>query len=140
MDAKRKDHKIMLLHHAVTIALIVLSYAYRYHRLGLMVLFCHDANDIFLEFTKCHVYLIKRNEKINLHNEIISQLGFCVFAFSWFLFRLYWFPLKVIYITSVASIDVFYLGGKLYLLFNALLCVLLLLNLYWFYVCYTVYF
>lgn len=86
MDFKRKDFKIMLIHHAVTIALIVLSYAYRYHRLGLMVLFCHDVNDILLEFTKCNVYLRRRNGRFDWNNERISQIGFCVFALSWYYF------------------------------------------------------
>lgn len=125
----------MLIHHAVTIALLVLSYGYRYHRLGLMVLFCHDVNDILLEYTKCHVYLRNRNGRFLWHNERCSQIGFFVFTFSWCLYRLYWFPLKVIYITAVTGAHrVYLLGAKLYMLFNLLLCILLLLNLYWFYV------
>jgi ceramide synthetase len=85
MDAKRKDFKIMLLHHIVTIALLTLSFGYRHHNLGLMVLFCHDVNDILLEFTKCNVYLRKRHGQFLYVHERVSQFGFFVFAFSWYI-------------------------------------------------------
>lgn len=48
-----------------------------------------------------------------------------------FWFRLYWFPLKVLYATCVSSLqsvpDI-----PFYFFFNALLLVLLLMNIYWF--------
>ena len=55
--------------------------------------------------------------------------------FHRFLFRLYWFPLKVLYSTGVASI--YRTLGKethRYTLFNILLWILLVLNLYWLFV------
>ncbi|XP_025771677.1 ceramide synthase 1 [Puma concolor] len=77
MDAWRKDSVVMLVHHVVTLVLIVSSYAFR------------------------------------------------------FWFRLYWFPLKVLYATCHCSLrsvpDI-----PFYFFFNALLLLLTLMNLYWF--------
>lgn len=56
-----------------------------------------------------------------------------------FLFRLYWFPVKILYVTSVISAHrMFYriecplVGSFIYGIFNALLAAILLLNIYWF--------
>lgn len=134
MDAVRKDFFVMLLHHVITLTLIVVSYATRYHKVGLMVLFVHDITDILLEFTKCNVYLKNRNGKFYSIHETISNWCFAAFAFAWFLFRLYWYPLKILYTTSVVSVHRAYLRGcGLYAFFNSLLGILLILNIYWFY-------
>lgn len=83
MDAKRRDYHLMLLHHSVTLALLVLSYALRYHRLGALVLFFHDINDILLEYTKCNVYLRKRNGRFYRYHERLTEIGFGSFLFTW---------------------------------------------------------
>lgn len=50
-----------------------------------------------------------------------------------FVFRLYWFPLKILYSTSVVSIyTAVERGAGLYGFFNVLLWFLLALDLYWF--------
>lgn len=56
------------------------------------------------------------------------------YNFSRFISRLYWFPLKVIYTTSVTCINSYYSGGAFYLPFNIMLILLLCLNIYWFFV------
>ena len=48
-----------------------------------------------------------------------------------FWFRLYWFPLKVLYATCVSSIHSVP-NIPFYFFFNALLFALLLMNIYWF--------
>lgn len=48
-----------------------------------------------------------------------------------FWFRLYWFPLKVLYATCVSSIQSVP-TIPFYFFFNALLFALLLMNIYWF--------
>jgi ceramide synthetase len=97
MDSIKKDFFIMILHHFVTIALIFVSYSTRYFKIGILVLFLHDVTDISLEFTKFNNHIKKRNGKTYIINEFISNIGFVVFAISWFVFRLYFFPLKVLY-------------------------------------------
>lgn len=134
MDEKRKDFAVMLIHHVLTLTLIVVSYATKYHKIGLMVLFVHDATDILLEFTKCNVYLKNRNGKFYAYHEHISNICFAAFTLAWYVFRLYWFPLKVLYSTAVISVHrAYYRGAGLYLFFNSLLWILLCLDIYWFY-------
>ncbi|CAF0919255.1 unnamed protein product [Brachionus calyciflorus] len=138
MDVWRKDFVIMLIHHFVTVTLIVGSYGMRFHRFGLLVLFCHDVNDLLLEFTKCNVYMKNRNGKFYGLHETISFIGFATFTVTWYMFRLYWFPLKILYASSVITCHRAYQlayknGAKFYALFNGLLFTLFLLNVYWFY-------
>jgi ceramide synthetase len=135
MDIVRKDFYVMLIHHILTMTLIIVSYATRYHKIGLLVLFVHDVTDILLEFTKCNVYIKNRGGKFHSINEIISNIGFTAFTAAWYLFRLYWFPLKILYSSGVVSVHrAYYRGAGLYAFFNILLWFLLCLDLYWFYV------
>ncbi|XP_058148794.1 ceramide synthase 1 [Dasypus novemcinctus] len=131
MDAWRKDSVVMLAHHVVTLILIVASYAFRYHNVGLLVLFLHDVNDVQLEFTKLNVYFKLRGGAYRRLHGLAAALGCLSFSVSWFWFRLYWFPLKVLYATSHCSVrarpDI-----PLYFFFNALLLALALMNFYWF--------
>ncbi|KAL7867050.1 hypothetical protein AOLI_G00148640 [Acnodon oligacanthus] len=131
MDAWRKDSKVMLLHHVITLVLITFSYAFRYHNIGILVLFLHDINDIQLEFTKLNVYFKNRGASYYLLNDILSNMGSVSFSITWFWFRLYWFPLKVLYascITSLQSVP----NIPFYFFFNTLLFALLIMNIYWF--------
>ena len=56
---------------------------YRYHKNGILVLFMHDVADILLEFTKCNVYMKKRNGRIYSIHEYVSNVGFVAFALVW---------------------------------------------------------
>src|SRR5436853_3537 len=47
---------------------------WRYHRLVIQVFFVHDVTDIVLEFTKCYVYMKRRNCNFYMMNEIISNV------------------------------------------------------------------
>ncbi|KAF7667809.1 hypothetical protein LDENG_00043090 [Lucifuga dentata] len=131
MDAWRKDSAVMVVHHIITLALISLSYAFRYHNVGILVLFLHDINDIQLEFTKLNVYLKSRGGSYYLLNDVLSNMGSVSFSITWFWFRLYWFPLKVLYATCVSSLQSVP-NIPFYFFFNALLLALLLMNIYWF--------
>ncbi|KAG9328646.1 hypothetical protein JZ751_011625 [Albula glossodonta] len=131
MDVWRRDSIVMVMHHIITLALITFSYAFRYHNVGVLVLFLHDVNDIQLEFTKLNVYFKTRGGGYHPVNNVISNLGCVSFCITWFWFRLYWFPLKVLYATCVSSLlsvpDI-----PFYFFFNCLLFLLLLMNIYWF--------
>ncbi|XP_038633933.1 ceramide synthase 1 isoform X1 [Scyliorhinus canicula] len=131
MDAWRKDSVVMLVHHVITLALIAFSYAFRYHNVGILVLFLHDINDILLEFTKLNVYFKNRAGVRHRLNDIVSNIGCCTFAISWFWFRLYWFPLKVLYATCYSSLQSVP-NIPFYFFFNILLLILTLMNIYWF--------
>ncbi|XP_029002147.1 ceramide synthase 1 [Betta splendens] len=131
MDAWRKDSAVMVVHHIITLALISFSYAFRYHNVGILVLFLHDINDIQLEFTKVNVYLKSRGGSYHLLNDVLSNMVSISFSITWFWFRLYWFPLKVLYATCVSSIQSVP-NIPFYFFFNTLLFALLLMNIYWF--------
>lgn len=83
MDAKRKDFLVSMLHHVLTMTLITVSYATRYHKIGLFVMFVHDITDILLEFAKCNTYLRGRNNKIHVLNDHIADISFAFFAAAW---------------------------------------------------------
>jgi sphingoid base N-stearoyltransferase len=107
----------------------------RYHNVGILVVFLHDVTDVILEFTKCNVYAKNRNGKFNTYNDYVANLGFVSFAIAWFVFRLYWYPLKVLYSSGVVAAHRAYIrGAGLYTFFNSLLWLLLFLDIYWFYV------
>ncbi|XP_061456499.1 ceramide synthase 1 isoform X2 [Rhineura floridana] len=131
MDAWRRDSIVMLAHHVVTLALITFSYMFRYHNVGILVFFLHDISDVQLEFTKLNVYFKYRGGVYHRLNDIVSSAGCISFGISWFWFRLYWFPLKVLYATCHTSLQAVP-DIPFYFFFNALLCILLLMNIYWF--------
>ncbi|XP_069042318.1 ceramide synthase 1 [Lepisosteus oculatus] len=131
MDTWRKDSVVMVVHHLITLALIAFSYAFRYHNIGVLVLFLHDINDIQLEFTKVNVYFKNRGGVYHIFNDIVSTMGCVTFSISWYWFRLYWFPLKVLYATCISSLHTVP-NIPFYFFFNALLLALTLMNIYWF--------
>ncbi|XP_075063540.1 ceramide synthase 1 isoform X1 [Mixophyes fleayi] len=131
MDVWRKDSFVMILHHVVTFSLITFSYAFRYHNIGILVLFLHDINDILLEFTKLNIYFKTRGGVYHKVNSIITDFGSVLFSMSWFWFRLYWFPVKVLYVTCCSSLQS-NPNIPFYFFFNVLLFTLTLMNIYWF--------
>uniref|UniRef100_A0A7N0T466 TLC domain-containing protein n=1 Tax=Kalanchoe fedtschenkoi TaxID=63787 RepID=A0A7N0T466_KALFE len=92
-ETRRKDFSVMMSHHAVTVILI--SYSY-YLGIGSIVLAVHDASDVILETAK----LFK-----NAENELGASVFFGMFAISWLILRLIFFPFWLIKSTSVDLIE-----------------------------------
>lgn len=67
--------------HLRDILYIVLTF--RYHNVGILVLFLHDINDIQLEFTKLNVYLKSRGGGYYLLNDVLSNMGSVSFSITW---------------------------------------------------------
>ncbi|NWV17941.1 CERS1 synthase, partial [Origma solitaria] len=105
MDTWRKDSLVMLLHHVVTLTLIASSYAFR-------------------EAVPCPFPGLGFPEGPADPNPAVPCPGR-------FWFRLYWFPLKVLYATCHSSLQAVP-NIPFYFFFNALLLVLTLMNIYWF--------
>uniref|UniRef100_H0XYL4 Ceramide synthase 1 n=1 Tax=Otolemur garnettii TaxID=30611 RepID=H0XYL4_OTOGA len=132
LDNKTKKEKMKLLTHVGTVRQDegVVGWEW-YHNVGILVLFLHDINDVQLEFTKLNIYFKSRGGSYHGLHALAADLGCLSFGFSWFWFRLYWFPLKVLYATSHCSLrsvpDI-----PFYFFFNTLLLSLTLMNLYWF--------
>ncbi|XP_046857899.1 ceramide synthase 1-like isoform X2 [Xenia sp. Carnegie-2017] len=131
MDIWRKDSIAMLIHHFLTVFLLSFSYAVRYYKVGVLVLFLHDVCDVFLEFTKICVCWKIRDNKKHYWPEVLINLGFLAFTFTWFYFRLYVFPYKVLYPTGKYAIELLP-DAPFYYFFNGLLLFLFAMDLWWF--------
>lgn len=133
LDVWRKDSLMLCIHHVVTLALIALSYGARYTTTGVMVIFCHDFNDICLEFAKCMIYTKVRNGKFHMLNERLANVAFGLFASGWILGRMYWFPLKALYSILPRTAKIYYTGHLPFgIEFNIMLWALMGMDLYWF--------
>ncbi|CAN6284825.1 unnamed protein product [Urochloa humidicola] len=125
-ETRRKDFAVMMSHHVITSTLIGVSYVTGFFRIGTIILALHDASDVFLETAK----LCKYTEK-----ELGASLFFGLFALSWLLLRLIYFPFWIIKTSSYHSIaflrkqDEF--PTALYYIFNTMLLTLLVFHVYW---------
>ncbi|XP_006822803.1 ceramide synthase 1-like [Saccoglossus kowalevskii] len=128
VDVIRSDFYLVMAHHILTIMLLAFSYIVRYHKIGVLVLFCHDLCDVLLETGKIITRTKQRNGKVYNLNEYIANATFAVFIFVWILTRLYWYPLKVLY----AGGRFFHPVMPFVTTFNVMLWMLLAMNLYWF--------
>jgi len=124
IEVKRSDFWALLAHHIVTILLIYFSYLIKFYRIGLLVLLCHDFNDIFLELGKIFVYRKMKNA---------ANVAFLILMVSWIVSRLAILPLVVLRSTLFESVD--WLPCRpvpYYWPFNGGLITLFLLHIYWF--------
>lgn len=125
-ETRRKDFSVMMTHHIVTIGLVGYSYTTGNFRVGSVVLALHDISDVFMEAAK----LFKYGE-----NEFIASALFGLFAISWFLLRLIYFPFWIIWSTSVECLRYIDLSRPdwhlQYYTFNTLLITLLVIHFYW---------
>jgi len=122
MEVARSDWWALFGHHIVTVLLIYFSYICRFHAVGLLVLVCHDINDIFLEQGKVLSYV---------GSELGKNVAFVLFFVSWMLTRLGIFPYYIIRSTLFETKQV--LGEvQFYHFFNGSLIFLFLLHVYWF--------
>ncbi|XP_049644241.1 ceramide synthase 4-like [Suncus etruscus] len=121
-DIKRKDFKEQVVHHFVTITLIVFSYSSNLLRLGSLVLLLHDCSDILMEACKLFHYAQYQNG---------STVLFFIFTFVFFCTRLVILPTQILYTLYFDFIE----GSSPffgYYFFNGLLMMLQVLHVFWF--------
>ncbi|XP_022993794.1 LAG1 longevity assurance homolog 3-like [Cucurbita maxima] len=127
-ETRRSDFGVSMSHHVATLILIVLSYIFRFARVGSVVLALHDANDVFLEIGKMSKYS---------GAETLASIAFILFVLSWLLLRLIYYPFWILWSTSyevllVLNKDEHPIDGPIYYyVFNTLLFCLLVLHIYW---------
>ena len=109
---KRADFGEMLLHHALTLWLMVLSFLEGFSRIGLLVVFLNDASDIFVYLTK------SLGDTIYVRWSIVSYGCLVV---TYFYFRLLVFPLAILpsllFESNMSSVALVLYAGFLSLLF-----------------------
>ncbi|MBA0656530.1 hypothetical protein Goklo_008877 [Gossypium klotzschianum] len=127
-ETRRSDFGVLMGHHFATVTLVVLSYIFRFGRVGSVVLAIHDASDVFLEIGKMSKYC---------GAEKLASIAFIIFVLSWILLRLIYFPFWVLWSTSYEVVQTLdkekhpVVGPICYYLFNTLLFCLLVLHIYW---------
>ncbi|KAG6518645.1 hypothetical protein ZIOFF_022125 [Zingiber officinale] len=98
-ETRRKDFSIMMSHHIITSILIGYSYITRcaviwFFRIGTIILALHDTSDVFMESAKLFKYS---------GMEMAASFLFGLFAVSWFLLRLIYFPFWIIKSSRLSS-------------------------------------
>jgi very-long-chain ceramide synthase len=83
----RRDLSEFVLHHFVTIMLVVFSYSMNYLPIGSVIMLAHDLPDVFLNIFRICM------DTTGVFMIILSYSGM---LFSWIYFRLYVFPVWVI--------------------------------------------
>ncbi|KAM7464410.1 hypothetical protein LguiA_032531 [Lonicera macranthoides] len=127
-ETRRSDFGVSMSHHVATAILIMLSYIFRFARVGSVVLALHDASDVFLEIGKMSKYS---------GAEALASFTFIIFVLSWILLRLIYYPFWVLWSTSYEVLktvdkDKHKVAGPIYYyVFNSLLYCLLVLHIYW---------
>lgn len=132
LDPWKSDFVAMLIHHVVTICLLMFALEKCYWRWGMWVLFSHDICDIYLHFLKLLRFMDNSRPFVNEVPLWFHGVVFGTLPVSWFVFRLGVFPARVIYIAAVWTYRYFpWEICQYYMLFNGLLIVLLGLQMYW---------
>ncbi len=127
LDTQKADDLVMVFHHVLTIVLMFTSIKVGYIEYGLLVLFSMDICDVFLEF-------VRALRLCASSSDVIETLVFLPLPISWVLFRIvfYWKRIlahSLLYVPTMVG----WAHSHLYYPFNAMLLILLAMNLYWFF-------
>ncbi|EGC32326.1 hypothetical protein DICPUDRAFT_98903 [Dictyostelium purpureum] len=130
-ETKRKDFYQMLTHHVSTFFLVAASYWYRYHRIGIAILWLHNISDIFLYSAKSLNYVCKTT-KNNYKLYLFAETMFVLFVISFFVMRLVFLPFALIRSTlfEASYVSIFF---PLFYPTNVCLVTLEILHMFWFY-------
>ncbi|KAI3700018.1 hypothetical protein L2E82_44631 [Cichorium intybus] len=127
-ETRRADFSVSMGHHVASFVLIAVSYIFRFARIGSIVLALHDGSDVFLEVGKMSKYS---------GAEVVASVSIILFALSWVVLRLIYYPFWILWSTSFQMIKVLdnfmdIRGGPFYYyFFNTLLFCLFVLHIYW---------
>ena len=91
-DVRLDDFNEHVVHHAVTLLLVFVSWAFHFTKIGFFIMTLHDGSDVFLEFAKCMNYV----KEIRPNMSILSDISFLIFSTSFFYLRLYVYPVHAI--------------------------------------------
>lgn len=94
LEAKHKDYLMMFVHHFITSLLCYMSLVWNFTSVGLVVLFIHDISDIPIDLAKMANYMGWDSSS----GLFIVEYTFVTSLISWAYFRLYLFPMNVLYV------------------------------------------
>jgi len=127
---KRSDHIEMMLHHGLTVVLMVGSYLINLVEIGVLIIYIHDFADVWGHLGKCfsdtHFTLIKYFNAVSMWAGLLYS-------------RIIAFPLIAYVAVTLPNSKPFaseYVGSKeqmLYHILTTFLFFLFLLNIWWFY-------
>ena len=120
-DHKRKDWWEMFIHHIATILLIFCSFVIGHVRLGVVIMFLHDASDYWLEIAKLTNYM-----KL----QTICDGLFVMFAVTFYLTRWIYYPFVVLSTMTYTTVEVHGPFAS-HTIFTVLLYILQLLHIFW---------
>ncbi|KAJ3047024.1 Ceramide synthase 3 [Rhizophlyctis rosea] len=86
-EPRQKDFLLMIVHHAVTLALIYFSYLWGFYRIGCAVLLLHDLSDPIMELAKMFLYATHKK---------MADILFATFAVVFIITRNWIYPYYVI--------------------------------------------
>jgi len=130
-EVSRSDALEMILHHVITIILILCSYLVNFTRVGTSILLTHDFADVFLEVGKCFNYTSKTPEFKRWAGPITDTLFGC-FAVSFLVTRLVLYPRFMLYSVLFESPAILGMWSG-YWVFASMLSSLQALHVFWFY-------
>eukprot|EP00038_Savillea_parva_P018067 m.22362 g.22362 ORF g.22362 m.22362 type:complete len:367 (+) comp3976_c0_seq2:2-1102(+) len=130
-DARHKDYFVMYSHHVATVVLIGGSYLLGSLRIGLLVLFLHDASDIFVDLLKMTNYAGLDADAGYYLTELVFVLQLATWAYA----RLYTYPIKGVMATwqSVGPFSHTTLQHFGLLLMGSFLTFLVVLHIWWYF-------
>lgn len=120
-ETRRKDFFLILVHHLLTITLLVFSFTCNYTRIGMLTAVLHDVADIPLYLNKLCVCLGWGRARDHV---------FSVFAVSWWGTRCVLFPLKIVSSVLFYTHTVIEMH-PVYYIFSGLFFALSIFNYYW---------
>jgi len=131
-EARRKDHIQMMSHHFIAIALMLLSYAWNFTRVGCLIMVLMDVCDVLLPLAKMIKYM---------GGTLSCDIVFGLFMVAWFITRHILFMLVIvsIYVDLPVKSSLrwdpqngYYVSTKIYVGFLVLMSLLQVLQLIWF--------
>ena len=93
LDTKTSDFYALLVHHIITLSIVLSSWVVSFTRIGAFTMVLHDVSDVFLELAKCFNYCKAKYPRIANG----ADFFFLVFAISFFWLRLGVYPNRVVY-------------------------------------------
>ena len=116
-DEKMHDFYIMILHHSLTLSLILFSFKSKLCYSGISIMWVHDLSDIFLYLLKCCQYA---------RLTTLRKITFIFLIMTFFIFRIFMLPYNLYMHQTLVGPQVY---GEQYL--YILLWILILCQYYW---------